>query len=166
MMSGEDGRGFTLAGILFMLAGLILLVLAAEEALQRAGVLGDQDSLVKGTIMEIDHTGNMHISFTPENGSEVSFASAKISDPPGYDPPYSAGESVTVAYSSSNPEDAVLADPREWIRIALFGLFGALIGLWGWMALRFGAAGALGGIALFLGYATVGETAIAALLGF
>ncbi len=166
MTRSRPGTAFTVAGILFVISGMALLGLAAEDALVRLGFLEDRDLTALGTITEIDYTGNMIVSFTTEEGREVVFETTSLSDPPDYDQPYIEGEAIVVAYNGESDVDATIADPREWIRIATLGLFGAILSLWGWLAVQFGLVGVLGGFALWFGFSAFGQAAIAALLGF
>lgn len=162
---GDSDRHFALPGLFFIIGGIAILAVAADDALARIGVLGDRDLTAHATITEIDHTGNMVVAFHSEGGREVMFETASLSDPPGYEPPYAQGETVRVAYGGGNEADARIVDPREWIRIATLGLFGAVILFWGGLAFRFSLGGVIGGLALWLGYAAYGEAAVAALLG-
>ena len=166
MTKSRPGPAFTVAGTLFIISGIALLGLAAADGLVRLGVLENRDLTAPGTITEVRPTSNMVVSFTTEEGREVVFETASLSDPPNYDPPYSQGETIMVAYNGKSDVDATIADPREWIRIATLGLFGAIVILWGWLGVRFGAVGVFAGLALWVGFSAFGQAAIAALLGF
>ena len=166
MTKSWPGSAFTVAGTLFIISGIALLGLAAADGLVRLGVLENRNLTAPGTITEVDHTGNMVVSFTMEGGREVVFETASLSDPPDYDPPYTQGETIMVAYNGKSDVDATIAAPREWIRIATLGLFGAIVILWGWLGLQFEAVGVFGGLALWFGFSAFGQAAIAAFLGF
>ncbi len=166
MTKSKADPAFAKAGTLFVIAGIVHLGFAADDALLWAGVLEDRILTALGTITEIDHTGNMVVSFTTEEGREVVFETASLSDPPNYDQPYVQGETITVAYKGETDVEATIADQREWIRIATLGLFGAILTLWGWLGAQFGFAGVIGELALWLGFSTVGQAAIATVLGF
>jgi hypothetical protein len=166
MTRNRLGAAFTVAGTLFIIGGIALLGLAAADGLVRLGVFENRDLTAPGTITEVDPTGNMIVSFTTQEGRDVVFETASLSDPPDYDPPYAQGETIMVAYNGKSAVDATIADSREWIRIATLGLFAAIVILWGWAGVRFGAVGVFAGLALWFGFSAFGQAAIAGLLGF
>ena len=161
----QSAPGITLAGALFIIGGLVFGAMAVADGLAQTGALGGYELTANGSITKIDHTGNMFVSFDAGTGEKITFETASLNDPPGYDPPYIKGETVGISYSLANNVEARIDDPREWIRIAALGLFGAIMALWGWLAIRFGVVGVAGGLVIWLGSSEYGPVTFAALLG-
>lgn len=112
-----------------ILFGLIFFGIGAGLTFRQRALEG-QDGQVQGKVVSLtescDEDGCSYkpvVRFETENGQTVSFEGTYSSSPPAYD----IGETVTVVYSLSNPEKAVIKGEGEVFRIIFLIVGGVVI---------------------------------------
>jgi len=114
--------------IYLILFGLIFFGIGAGLTYRQRALEG-QEGQIQGEVINLtqscDEDGCSYkpvVRFETENGQTVSFEGTYSSSPPAYD----IGESVTVIYSLSNPEKAVIKGEGQLFRV-IFMIVGGLI---------------------------------------